>query len=281
MAAKPPGELKPLAWVGSAKKDLLALPEAVIDALGYALYVAQAGKKHEKAKALHGFGSAGILEIVEEWRGNAYRAVYTVRFSAAVFVLHVFQKKAKRGIATPRQDMELIRKRLEVAEQHGEGATKMSNRKVKGVEVEMGTGNVYADLGFADADEMLIKAQLVSKIAEIIKRKGLTQTQAAQLLGMPQPKLSNLLSGRFRGVSERRLMDCLVGSLDAMYRSSSKRRHGRGKTVGCRSSSPERLPGASSDWYRSYVVTLLAFVGLVPAFVPPLSKLGVCCKSLI
>ena len=112
-----PAELKPLAWVGSAKRDLLALPEEVIDTFGYALYVAQTGKKHEKAKALHGFGSAGILEIVEDWRGNAYRAVYTVRFSAAVFVLHVFQKKAKRGIATPRQDMELIRERLKVAEQ--------------------------------------------------------------------------------------------------------------------------------------------------------------------
>jgi phage-related protein len=117
MAAKPPAELKPLAWVGSAKRDLLALPEEVIAAFGYALYVAQTGKKHEKAKALHGFGSAGILEIVEDWRGNAYRAVYTVRFSAAVFVLHVFQKKAKHGIATPRQDMELIRERLKVAEQ--------------------------------------------------------------------------------------------------------------------------------------------------------------------
>jgi phage-related protein len=117
MAAKPPAELKPLAWVGSAKRDLLALPEEVIDTFGYALYVAQTGKKHEKAKALHGFGSAGILEIVEDWRGNAYRAVYTVRFSAAVFVLHVFQKKAKHGIATPRQDMELIRERLKVAEQ--------------------------------------------------------------------------------------------------------------------------------------------------------------------
>jgi phage-related protein len=117
MAAKPPAKLKLLAWVGSAKTDLLALPEEVIDAFGYALYVAQTGKKHEKAKALHGFGSAGILEIVEDWRGNAYRAVYTVRFSAAVFVLHVFQKKAKRGIATPRQDMELIRERLKVAEQ--------------------------------------------------------------------------------------------------------------------------------------------------------------------
>lgn len=86
----------------------------------------------------------------------------------------------------------------------------MSKRKVQGVEVEMGTGNVYADLGYGDADEMVIKAQLVTKIAEIIKRKGLTQTQAAQLLGMPQPKLSNLLHGRFRGFSERRLMDCLT-----------------------------------------------------------------------
>ena len=117
MAVKPPGEFKPLAWVGSAKKDLLALPDEVIDDFGYALHVAQTGRKHERAKPLHGFGSAGILEIVEDWRGNTYRAVYTVRFSVAVFVLHVFQKKARHGIATPRQDMELIRERLKVAEQ--------------------------------------------------------------------------------------------------------------------------------------------------------------------
>ena len=86
----------------------------------------------------------------------------------------------------------------------------MSKRKVRAVEVEKGTGNVYADLGYGGAEEMLIKAQLVTKIAEIIKRKGLTQTQAAELLGMPQPKLSNLLRGRFRGFSERRLMNCLT-----------------------------------------------------------------------
>ena len=118
MAAKPPAESKPLAWVGSAKRDLLALPEEVIDAFGYALYVAQTGKKHEKAKALHGFGSAGILEIVEDWRGNAYRAVHTVRFSAAVFVLHAFQKKAKRGRETPKHDIEVIRERMKAAEAH-------------------------------------------------------------------------------------------------------------------------------------------------------------------
>ena len=95
----------------------MALPEEVIDTFGYALHLAQTGKKHEQAKPLHGFGSVGVLEIVEDRRGNTYRAVYTVRFAAAVFVLHVFQKKAKHGIATPRQDMELIRERLKVAEQ--------------------------------------------------------------------------------------------------------------------------------------------------------------------
>jgi phage-related protein len=110
-------ELKPLAWLGSAKRDLMALPEEVIDTFGYALHLAQTGKKHEQAKPLHGFGSAGVLEIVEDWRGNAYRAIYTVRFAAAVFVLHVFQKKAKSGIATPKQDMELIKLRLKAAEQ--------------------------------------------------------------------------------------------------------------------------------------------------------------------
>jgi len=86
----------------------------------------------------------------------------------------------------------------------------MSRRKTQTKEVEVGTGNVYSDLGYGNADEMLIKAQLVTKIAEIIKRKSLTQTEAAELLGMPQPKLSNLLRGQFRGVSERRLMDCLT-----------------------------------------------------------------------
>src|SRR5678809_762050 len=117
MSAKSPTELKRLVWLASTKRDLLALPEEVVDTFGYGLYLAQTGKKHEQAKPLHGFGSAGVLEIVEDWRGNAYRAVYTVRFAAAVFVLHVFQKKAKSGITTPKQDMELIRERLKAAEQ--------------------------------------------------------------------------------------------------------------------------------------------------------------------
>ena len=113
---KPPS-LKPLYWVGSSKRDLLSLPEPVVDFFGYALYLAQDGKKHGQAKPLKGFGSAGVLEVVEEWDRSTYRAVYTVRFEGVVFVLHMFQKKSKRGVATPKADIDLIRERLKVAEQ--------------------------------------------------------------------------------------------------------------------------------------------------------------------
>ena len=113
---KPPS-LKPLCWVGSSKRDLRSLPGPVEDLFGYALYLAQDGKKHEQAKPLKGFGSAGVLEVVEDWDRSTYRAVYTVRFEGAVFVLHMFQKKSKRGAATPKADIDLIRERLKVAEQ--------------------------------------------------------------------------------------------------------------------------------------------------------------------
>ena len=109
------GQPKPLEWIGSSKKDLKALPDEVRDVFGYALFLAQTGGKHDQAKPLRGFGSAGVLEVVEDFRGNAYRAVYTVRFEERVFVLHVFQKKSKTGIATPKSDMDLIRERLKVA----------------------------------------------------------------------------------------------------------------------------------------------------------------------
>jgi len=113
---KPPS-LKPLHWVGSSKRDLLSLPEPVVDLFGFALYLAQDGRKHEQAKPLRGFGSAGVLEVIEDWDRSTYRAVYTVRFERAVFVLHVFQKKSKRRAATPKADIDLIRERLKVAEQ--------------------------------------------------------------------------------------------------------------------------------------------------------------------
>ncbi len=113
--------MKPLYWVASAKKDLLKMPEQVVDVFGYALYLAQRGNKHSQAKPLKGFGSAGILEIVEDDDGNTYRAVYTVRFSNGVYVLHCFQKKAHKRIETAKHDMEVVEARLKLARQHSEG----------------------------------------------------------------------------------------------------------------------------------------------------------------
>ena len=116
--------LKPLEWVGSSKKDLLAMPDAVIDVMGYALHLAQSGLRHDQAKVLRGFGSAGVLEVVEDDDGNTYRAVYTVRFKNAVYVLHCFLKKSHKGISTPKHEIDLIEARLKLARLHAEGVEK-------------------------------------------------------------------------------------------------------------------------------------------------------------
>ena len=107
---------KALHWVGSAKKDYLDFPAEVHSEMGYALGLAQLGSKHPHAKPWKGEGP-GVLEIVEDHRGDTYRAVYTVRFAAAVYVLHAFQKKSKSGIKTPQEDVRLIAQRLKRAQQ--------------------------------------------------------------------------------------------------------------------------------------------------------------------
>lgn len=100
------------------------MPPDVVDVFGYALHLAQQGGKHAQAKPLKGFGSAGVLEVVEDDDSNTYRAVYTVRFSNAVYVLHCFQKKSHKGIATPKQDLDLVHDRLKLAQQYAEGVKK-------------------------------------------------------------------------------------------------------------------------------------------------------------
>lgn len=109
--------MKALYWVGSSKRDLLKMPEDVRDEFGHALYLAQEGLMPASAKPLKGFGGAGVLELVENHDGDTYRAVYTVRFEDGVYVLHCFQKKSKSGIATPKQDLELIKARLKAVEE--------------------------------------------------------------------------------------------------------------------------------------------------------------------
>jgi phage-related protein len=104
--------MKPVYWVGSSLNDLRALPDEVQSEIGHALYLAQAGGRHPDAKPLKGFSGAGVLEVVENYHGEAYRAVYTVKLANAIYVLHVFHKKSKQGIATPQADIDLIRRRL-------------------------------------------------------------------------------------------------------------------------------------------------------------------------
>ena len=97
--------LKPLIWIGSSRKDFRDFPGPVQDHVGYALYVAQRGGKHRDSKAQSGFGGAAVLEAISDFRGDTFRAVYTVRFAGALYVLHAFQKKSKTGRETPRRDI--------------------------------------------------------------------------------------------------------------------------------------------------------------------------------
>jgi phage-related protein len=108
------GSIKPVVWLGDSLRALRTFPSAVQDEVGYALFLAQRGDKHVSAKPFKGLG-AGVLEVVSDYRGDTFRAVYTVRLSDRVFVLHAFQKKSKRGIATSNRDVNLIKRRLKLA----------------------------------------------------------------------------------------------------------------------------------------------------------------------
>ena len=112
----PDTTVKAVAWIGSSYKDFRAFPDPVQDAMGYALYQAQIGAKHDSAKPLRGFGGAGVLEIIADHVGDTFRAVYTVKFASAIYILHAFQKKSKSGIKTRSEDLALIQRRLKAAE---------------------------------------------------------------------------------------------------------------------------------------------------------------------
>lgn len=118
------GSPRQVIWVASSLDDLRRFPEPVRQSMGFAVFQAQCGGKHPQAKPLKGFKGGGILEAVEDFDGNTFRTVYTVRFADAVYVLHAFQKKSKKGMATPRHDMDVIMSRLKMAEQIHESRRK-------------------------------------------------------------------------------------------------------------------------------------------------------------
>ena len=165
---------------------------------------------------MKGFGGRSVLEIVVPFDGNTWRAVYTVRFEDGVYVLHAFQKKSKVGIATPKKELDLIRKRLarcgtrlqEKAELNM--TTKTSKKPNSPVKITESSGNVFADLGLPNPEQALMKARLTLQIYCIIRELGMTQAQAAKALGIAQPHVSLLMRNRAGSFSVGRLMEFLT-----------------------------------------------------------------------
>ena len=106
---------KEVVWIASSLEDLKAFPDSVKQTMGFAVFQAQCGGKHPHAKVLRGFKGSGVLEVVEDHDGDAYRMIYTIRLSDVVYVLHSFQKKSTRGIKTPKHEMDIVEARLKIA----------------------------------------------------------------------------------------------------------------------------------------------------------------------
>ena len=197
---------QPLHWIGSSLKDIMRFPSEVQRTAGFALSAAQYGGKHPSAKPWKGEGH-GMLEIVKDFDGDTYRAFYTLRFVGAVYVLHVFQKKSatwnrnppircRSGQRAPEDRRPALRGKLWL--------------KAREKQVIDSSGNVFADMGLPDANELGTKVRLGAAINQIIARKRLGQAEVATLLGINQPKVSALQHYKLEGFSVERLMHFLV-----------------------------------------------------------------------
>jgi predicted XRE-type DNA-binding protein/phage-related protein len=203
MTEEPP--LKPVVWVGSSRKDLRKFPDPVQHQVGYAIYIAQRGGKHRDAKVLTGFGGAGVLEVVEDFRGDTFPAVYTLKYSDSVYVLPCVSKEIEERARDAPPGHGTNRAAAARGRTDSQEEQIMSKKSY-----EIGSGNVFKDLGIPNAEEHLVKAQLVFKIETIMKDRGLKQAEAAGLLGVKQPDVSKMLRGDFRQFSVERLLRFLV-----------------------------------------------------------------------
>lgn len=202
---------RPLLWVASSKDDLMEMPQEVISEFGYGLYEAQLGEHSSIGKVLTGFGGANVVELVMDRKGDTFRAVYTVRFKEVVVVLHAFQKKSKKGIKTPKQDMDLINSRLKLAEaMYKEWKSKRGKHgQEKETDYEVTEGNVFAVLSLDQPEELLARAKLLHKVGTLIKNSGLSQQEVAKKLGITQSKVSMLVTGRLTQFSTDSLLHYL------------------------------------------------------------------------
>ena len=203
---------RPFIPIASALADLRSFPHDVQDLRGQALLDAQYGDTHPDAKALKGFGGSTVMEIVDDFDGDTYRAIYTVRLKSGVYLLHAFQKKSHRGIKTDQHDIDLIRRRLEGGDRrrrapNERGAISMNDEQIEFVE---SSGNVFADLGLPNPEERLAKAELAREIRKIIADRELTQAQAGAIIGIAQPNVSDLLRGKLARFSIEKMMEYLT-----------------------------------------------------------------------
>ena len=184
-------------------------PKAVQRHIGQALYGAQCGEEYPSVKALTGFGGGSVLEIVASHVSDTYRAIYTVRFADAIYVLHAFQKKSKRGIATPRREIGLIHQRLAAAERgyreggtdHEEETKNQSDRRQR---------KCLSRPRISEPRTRQLKAHLTLQIYRLIRERGLTQAEAGEILGIKQPHVSGLVRGQFGAFSVERLLEFLT-----------------------------------------------------------------------
>jgi phage-related protein/predicted XRE-type DNA-binding protein len=190
------------------KARFLSFPAAVKEDMGNALGIAQFGGTAPTAKPWKELGP-GVLEVLEWHDGNAYRAVYTVRFEKAVYVLHAFQRKSASGIRTAKRDVDLVAERLKTAERITRNT--MASKTAEGKErVTRGTRNVFADLGLPDAAERQARLRLAYALNQELEARKISQADAAKVLGVTQPKVSALRRYKLEGFSVERLMNLLT-----------------------------------------------------------------------
>src|SRR4051812_48036532 len=175
--------------------------------MGNALGIAQFGGMAPTAKPWKGLGP-GVLEIVESHDGNAYRAVYTIRFAKAVYVLHAFQKKSPSGIRTAKRDVDLVEQRLKQAQRDYE--EQYGKRRGDSVTITRGSTNVFEDLGYPDAAERQAKLRLAYALNQVLEDRHLSQADLAKVLGFTQPRVSALRHYKLAGFSVERLMNLLT-----------------------------------------------------------------------
>ena len=198
-----PPVLRPLVWLGNSKKNLRDFPDGAQKLLGDELQLIQFGGMPRDAKPFKGVGS-GVLEIALRYASDAYRVVLALQLGKRIYVLHAFQKKSKKGIATPKREIDLIKQQYAEAQELA-----MPTKKRKPIEFETGSGNVFADLGLKDADQLLARSQIGFHVYKILEDKKLKQREIAAVLGIAQPDVSHLMNGHFSRFTTDKLLDFL------------------------------------------------------------------------